>query len=83
MEYGQIRHYFGLLYTLTSTRKLSFFSAVKKTPENREWVSIVETVSAVGAYIRCLVILRAKMYELHGLRMKRFPIGSMLALIMG
>lgn len=32
----------------------------KKTPENREWVSIVETVSAAGQSTRCLVIFKGK-----------------------
>jgi DDE superfamily endonuclease/Tc5 transposase DNA-binding domain len=32
----------------------------KKAPENREWVSIVETISAVGRAIRCLVIFKGK-----------------------
>ena len=32
----------------------------KKVPENREWVSIVETVSATGRHTRCLVIFKGK-----------------------
>ena len=32
----------------------------KKTPENKEWVSIVETISAGGRSTRCLVIFKGK-----------------------
>jgi hypothetical protein len=32
----------------------------KKTPENREWVSILETVSTGGRRTRCLVIFKGK-----------------------
>ena len=32
----------------------------KKTPENREWVSIVELVSVTGQYTRCLVIFKGQ-----------------------
>lgn len=31
-----------------------------KTPENREWVSVVETISATGKKLRCLVIFKGK-----------------------
>jgi hypothetical protein len=31
-----------------------------KSPEDREWVSIIETVSAVGAKLQCLVIFKGK-----------------------
>ena len=31
-----------------------------KSPENREWVSIIETISAVGVKLQCLVIFKGK-----------------------
>jgi hypothetical protein len=30
----------------------------KATPENREWVSIVETISAIGRRLQCLIIFK-------------------------
>ena len=30
----------------------------KATPENREWVSIIETISASGCRLRCLIIFK-------------------------
>jgi hypothetical protein len=34
--------------------------AYVKTPENREWVSIIEAVSAAGQKLRCLVVFKGK-----------------------
>ena len=34
--------------------------AYTKSPEDREWVSIIETVSATGAKLQCLVIFKGK-----------------------
>jgi hypothetical protein len=31
-----------------------------KSPEDREWVSIIETISAVGVKLQCLVIFKGK-----------------------
>ncbi len=31
-----------------------------KRPENREWVSVIETISAKGRYIRPLVMFKGK-----------------------
>lgn len=35
-------------------------SSYKKTPENREWVSIIETISAVGTRLQALVIFKGQ-----------------------
>ena len=34
--------------------------AYLKTPEDREWVSIIETISATGQKLPCLVIFKGK-----------------------
>lgn len=47
----------------TNTRVLASSSKKKayiKSPEDREWVSIVEVVSATGAKLQCLVIFKGK-----------------------
>jgi len=40
--------------------KTTTTSSNKATPENREWVSIVETISAIGRQLQCLVIFKGK-----------------------
>ena len=35
----------------------------KATPENREWVSIIETISATGRRLQCLVIFKGNMLQ--------------------
>ena len=47
----------------TNARVLASSSKKKayvKSPEDREWVSIIETVSATGAKLQCLVIFKGK-----------------------
>jgi DDE superfamily endonuclease/Tc5 transposase DNA-binding domain len=45
----------------------------KKAPQNREWVSIVETVSAAGKHIRCLVIFKGKNIQSSWFRHDQVP----------
>jgi DDE superfamily endonuclease/Tc5 transposase DNA-binding domain len=45
----------------------------KKAPQNREWVSIVETVSAAGQYIRCLIIFKGKNIQSSWFRHNQVP----------
>jgi hypothetical protein len=35
----------------------------KATPENREWVSIIETISATGRRLQCLIIFKGNMLQ--------------------
>ena len=44
-------------------------------PDNREWVSILERISASGRLIRLLVIFETKMYRPHGIPETTSPIG--------
>jgi len=44
-------------YVVTSSSKKK---AYVESPENREWVSIIETFSATGAKLPCLVIFKGK-----------------------
>ncbi|USP74411.1 hypothetical protein yc1106_01685 [Curvularia clavata] len=47
----------------TNARVLASSSKKKayvKSPEDREWVSVIETVSATGAKLQCLVIFKGK-----------------------
>ncbi|USP74402.1 hypothetical protein yc1106_01676 [Curvularia clavata] len=47
----------------TNARVLASSSKKKayvKSPEDREWVSIIETVSATGAKLQCLVVFKGK-----------------------
>ncbi|XP_014550041.1 hypothetical protein COCVIDRAFT_116704 [Bipolaris victoriae FI3] len=47
----------------TNARVLASSSKKKayvKSPEDREWVSIIETVSATGAKLLCLVVFKGK-----------------------
>ena len=47
----------------TNTRVLASSSKKKayiKSPENREWVSIIECVSATGQKLRCLIIFKGQ-----------------------
>ena len=34
-----------------------------KSPENREWVSIIESISATGRKLRCVVIFKGKSFQ--------------------
>lgn len=45
----------------------------KKTPENREWVTIVESVSAAGAHIRPLVIFKGKSIQTSWFTQREVP----------
>jgi hypothetical protein len=38
--------------------KAATISSYKATPENREWVSIIETISATGRRLQCLIIFK-------------------------
>ena len=47
----------------TNTRVLARASKKKayiKSPENREWVSIIECISATGRKLRCAVIFKGQ-----------------------
>ncbi len=48
-------------------------SVRKKTPENREWVTIIELVSAAGAHTRCLVIFKGKNVQISWFRHDTTP----------
>ncbi|KAI0994625.1 hypothetical protein K3495_g13556 [Podosphaera aphanis] len=43
-----------------------------KSPENREWVSIIEAVSATGKKIKCVVILKENFFRLLGSQLKTY-----------
>jgi hypothetical protein len=40
----------------SSTKKKAYI----KSPEDREWISIIETISATGVKLQCLVIFKGK-----------------------
>ena len=40
--------------------KTTTTSSNKATPENREWVSIIETISVIGRRLHCLIIFKGK-----------------------
>jgi len=40
--------------------KTTTTSLNKATPENREWVSIIETISVIDRRLQCLIIFKGK-----------------------
>ena len=50
----------GVCTNQTVVGSSSTTRSYKKSPENREWVSIIETISAGGDRARCLVIFKGK-----------------------
>ena len=67
---GIVLDIYANILVLTSSKKSHTYV---KAPQDREWVSIIETISATGRKLRCLVIFKGGSLQVQWFTMDNVP----------